>query len=222
MNKMHQYGRRQMNVNHYPPNYPNSTGYTHSFKKGHFQNRQKSNHFPLNNIYYEDRRKNKYYFDITTNNSSYQTFQNKNNNYNQYYPYFTEETKNGDDLKVNSIYGEFRDIEPKEGEQNEIELNDDKQRKGEQKDNVIMKIRINISKSESKFIIFCKGDNLNEKVEKFCNDNNINEKLVKPLLSKVEQSLRNLKLINNYRNMNKNDILILNEIKEHLNNKNLG
>ena len=77
-----------------------------------------------------------------------------------------------------------------------------------------MKIRINISKTETKDLILSKDDNYYKKIVEFCNDNGIKERLIEPLYSKVEQSLKSLELINNNRNISKNDFFIFNKIKE--------
>ncbi len=195
---MFYYGRRQPNFNVYPPNYPNNAGYNYPFKKNYFQNRPKFNNFPVNNIYFDDRRKNKYYNpNINTNNS----YNHKNKYYNNYHSYYKEERKDGDEVGGNSINEENEENEQKE-EENEI------------KEDEIMKIRIKVSNNESKELILCKEDNVCDKIREFCNDNGISERLIKPLCCKVEQSLKNLELVNINRNLDKNDILVLNKINE--------
>ena len=76
----------------------------------------------------------------------------------------------------------------------------------------MLKIKINVSDNQSKELILCKNDDVNEKVLEFCKDNNISENLVKPLVNKVNQSLNTLELINNMA-LNKNDFEILDKAK---------
>ncbi len=71
-----------------------------------------------------------------------------------------------------------------------------------------LKIKANVNESQSKELVLCKNDDINEKVLEFCKNNDINEKLVEPLVNKVNQSIRVLELINNMA-LNKNDFLIL-------------
>ena len=83
----------------------------------------------------------------------------------------------------------------------------------EEKLEEVLKIRVNVSDSQCKELVLCKNDNVSEKVIEFCNNNNISEKLAEPLINKVNQSLSTLEIINNSMNLNKNDFLILDEVK---------
>ena len=76
-----------------------------------------------------------------------------------------------------------------------------------------LKIKVNVNESQSKELVLCKNDDINEKVVEFCKDNNINEKLVEPLVNKINQSLNTLEIINNNMALNKNDFLVLDKVK---------
>ena len=95
----------------------------------------------------------------------------------------------------------------------EEEINNDYANE-EEREEEILKIKINISDNQCKELVLCKDDNINEKVVEFCKNNGINEKMVEPLCNKVNQSLSTLEIINNNNlSLNKNDFLILKKVK---------
>ena len=198
MNKISFYGKRQSGP--YPYNYNHSgyIGYTHSYKKSNFKIRPKPSNIQINNTYFENRNKSYYYnfnnsfknnFNFNENQNFYHSsvFQ-KNRYYHRYNPYFTEEKKMAEEFYNDSV--------------NE-----------EEKKEEILKIRVNVSDTESKELVICKNEDINERVKEFCKGNGINKKLVEPLINKVNQSLNTLEIINNNMMLNKNDYLILDKIK---------
>jgi hypothetical protein len=206
MNKFQYYVKRP-NTN--PYNYVHSgyTGYTHPYKKNNFKMRTKSNNNQNNNKYFENRNK-KYYYNNNFNGSFNNNFINSNesqnyhssvfqkkNYWHRYTPHFTEENKIAEEINNDSI--------------NE-----------EEKKEEILKIRVNVSDTQCKELVLCKNDDISEKVKEFCKDNGINDKLVEPLINKVNQSLFTLEIINNNMVLNKNNYLILDKIKNFMDNNN--
>jgi hypothetical protein len=199
MNKIPHYGKHLNGP--YPYNNPhaNYNGNFNPYKKNYFKTRPKSGNIQINNNYFENPNKNYYYnYSFNPFNNSFSNFNEnknsyhssifqKNRNWHRYNQYFTEEKKIAEEISNDSV-------------------ND------EEKPEEVLKIKINVSDSQSKELILCKNDDVNEKVLEFCKDNNISENLVKPLVNKVNQSLNTLELINNMA-LNKNDFEILDKAK---------
>ena len=201
MNKIFYYGKRPNGQYPYNNAHTSYQGYSNPYKKNYFKARPKSGNIQINNNnYLENRNKNYYYNNYSFNsfNNSFSNFNENNNSYHssifqknrnwhRYNPYFIEEKKIAEEISNDSV--------------NE-----------EEKPEEILKIRVNVSDSQSKELILCKNDDINEKVLEFCKDNNISENLVKPLINKVNQSLNTLEIINNMA-LNKNDCIILDKAK---------
>ena len=192
MNKIPYYSKR-LNV---PYSYINTYS---GYKKNHFKGRPKQNNIQTNNIYSENRIKN-YFHSYNTNNyfnnnlyyfddnpSGYHSVFQKNRGRHRNRPYFIEEKKIAEEINNDSC-------------------ND------EEKEEEVLKIRVNVSDNQYKELVLCKNDDIREKVIEFCKDNNIDDKLVEPLINKVNQSLNTLGIINSMI-LNKNGFLILDKIK---------
>ena len=195
MNKIPYYAKRLNN----PYSYINTHSSYIGYKKPHFKGRSKQNIIQNNNNYSENRNKN--YFNNYSFNSFYNSFSNFPENQNSYHSVFQKN-------RYKHRYNQYFTEEKKMAE----EINNDSVNE-EEKLEEVLKIRVNVSDSQCKELVLCKNDNVSEKVIEFCNNNNISEKLAEPLINKVNQSLSTLEIINNSMNLNKNDFLILDKVK---------
>ena len=89
----------------------------------------------------------------------------------------------------------------------------------EEKNDELLRIRINLNENDYKELIICKNDVIHKKVEEFCNGNNINKKLIDPLCNKINQSLNTIRIINNNLKLNDNDLLVINKLRNNFCNK---
>ena len=160
--------------------------YNHPYKKNYFKNKNKPGNNYINN-YIEERKKNYSYYE---NPNSYYSFSQKSYHFPRYNPYYTEEKKI-EDIPINT------DI-------NKEEKNDE-----------LLRIRVNVSDNQYKELVICKIDKVYIKVKEFCNDNGISDKLIDPIYNKINQSLITLKNINNFA-LNENDYLVLYKIKSNI------
>ena len=183
------------------PPYPNYTysnyiGYSHSYKKNYnyFKPRQKYNNVPPGNNYFEDRNKNYIYHNNFNDNNFYSNFSQKKYLSNRYTPYFTEEKKIEEE-----IISEPEKEEPKEE---------------------MIRLNLNVGENECKELVLYKDDDIKTKVIEFCNENDINKRLIEPLYKKINRSLDTLKKLNNNFEVNRDELLILNKLKNSLGNNN--
>ena len=190
MSKISYYSKRSTGPSYPNYSYSNYIGYGHSYKK--------------NYNYFKPRQK---YTNVPVNN--YFEDRNKNyiyhNNYNdnffqkkylsnRYTPYFTEENKVEEEL-----ISEPEKEEPKEE---------------------IIRLNLNVWENESKELVLYKDDDIKTKVIEFCNENDINKRLIEPLYKKINRSLDTLKKLNNNFEVNRDELLILNKLKNSLGNNN--
>ena len=183
------------------PSYPNYTysnyiGYSHSYKKNYnyFKPRQKYNNVPPGNNYFEDRNKNYIYHNNFNDNNFYSNFSQKKYLSNRYTPYFTEEKKIEEE-----IISEPEKEEPKEE---------------------MIRLNLNVGENECKELVLYKDDDIKTKVIEFCNENNINKRLIEPLYKKINRSLDTLKKLNNNFEFNRDELLILDKLKNSVGNNN--
>ena len=196
MKKNFYYGNRLNGLN--PYNYLNSSysGYIHPYKKNYFKGRPKPNNIKINSNYFDIRNKNYYFNNISYNLTNFSPNRNfhhssafqKNSNYKRYIPYFTEEKKIAEEIKSDSV--------------NEEEKNEE-----------VLKIRVNISENQCKELILFKNDDINEKVLDFCKNNTISENFIEPLVNKINQSLKTLEVIKTNMTLDKNEFLILDKVR---------
>ena len=111
---------------------------------------------------------------------------------NRYTPYFTEEKKVEEELIT-----EPEKEEPKEE---------------------IMRLNLTVGEDESKELVLYKNDDIRTRVVEFCNENNINKRLIEPLYKKINRSLDTLKNFDNNFSLNKDDLLVLNKLKNIVGN----
>ncbi len=79
----------------------------------------------------------------------------------------------------------------------------------------LIRVKINIKESTKELIIY-KDDDIYNMVLAFCNDNNIDEKLIIPLYNKINRSLNKLKEVKNIMILNREDMVLLNSLKNNL------
>ena len=190
MSKISYHSKRSGGPSYPNYSYSNYIAYNHSYKK--------------NYNYFKPRQK---YTNVPVNN--YFEDRNKNyiyhNNYNdnffqkkylsnRYTPYFTEENKVEEEL-----ISEPEKEEPKEE---------------------IIRLNLNVGENESKELVLYKDDDIKTKVIEFCNENDINKRLIEPLYKKINRSLDTLKKLNNNFEVNRDELLILNKLKNSLGNNN--
>ena len=159
----------------------NST-YNYPYKKNYYKNRNKQNNIRMNN-YFEARKKNYYYYNESPNSYSYSQ---KTYHPQRYDSHYTEENL-VEEMDTNDTINE------------------------EEKNDELLRIRVNLNENDYKELIICKNDVIYKKVEEFCNNNNINKKLIDPLYNKINQSLNTIRNINNNLNLNNNDLSIINK-----------
>ena len=198
MNKNSYYGNRLNGLNPYNYLHSSYSGYIHPYKKNYFKGRPKPNNIQINSNsnYFENRNKNYYYNNTFNNLANFSPNQNfhyssvfqKNRNYKRYIPYFTEEKKIAEEIKNDSV--------------NEEEKNEE-----------VLKIRVNISDTQCTELVLCKNDDISEKVLEFCKNNNISKNLLEPLVNKINQSLNTLEIIKSNMTLDKKEFLILDKVK---------
>jgi hypothetical protein len=195
MSKISYYSKRSTGPSYPNYSYSNYIGYGHSYKKNYnyFKPRQKYN-IPSSNNYFDDRNKNYIYHNNFSDNSFHNNFFQKKHFSNRYTPYFTEEKKVEEELIT-----EPEKEEPKEE---------------------IMRLNLTVGEDESKELVLYKNDDIRTRVVEFCNENNINKRLIEPLYKKINRSLDTLKKLNNNFEVNRDELLILNKLKNSLGNNN--
>ena len=195
MSKISYHSKRSGGPSYPNYSYSNYIGYNHSYKKNYnyFKPRQKYTNVPVNN-YFEDRNKNYIYHNNFNDNNFHTNFFQKKYLSNRYTPYFTEENKVEEEL-----ISEPEKEEPKEE---------------------IIRLNLNVGENESKELVLYKDDDIKTKVIEFCNENNINKRLIDPLYKKINRSLDTLKKLNNNFAVNRDELLILNKLKNSLGNNN--
>jgi len=193
MSKISYYSKRSTGPSYPNYSYSNYIGYGHSYKKNYnyFKPRQKYN-IPSSNNYFDDRNKNYIYHNNFSDNSFHNNFFQKKHFSNRYTPYFTEEKKVEEEL-----IPEPEKEEPKEE---------------------IMRLNLNVGEDESKELVLYKNDDIRTRVVEFCNENNINKRLIEPLYKKINRSLDTLKNFDNNFSLNKDDLLVLNKLKNIVGN----
>ena len=193
MSKISYYSKRSTGPSYPNYSYSNYIGYGHSYKKNYnyFKPRQKYN-IPSSNNYFDDRNKNYIYHNNFSDNSFHNNFFQKKHFSNRYTPYFTEEKKVEEELIT-----EPEKEEPKEE---------------------IMRLNLNLGEDESKELVLYKNDDIRTRVVEFCNENNINKRLIEPLYKKINRSLDTLKNFDNNFSLNKDDLLVLNKLKNIVGN----
>ena len=192
MSKISYYSKRSTGPSYPNYSYSNYIGYGHSYKKNYnyFKPRQKYN-IPSSNNYFDDRNKNYIYHNNFSDNSFHNNFFQKKHFSNRY-PYFTEEKKVEEELIT-----EPEKEEPKEE---------------------IMRLNLTVGEDESKELVLYKNDDIRTRVVEFCNENNINKRLIEPLYKKINRSLDTLKNFDNNFSLNKDDLLVLNKLKNIVGN----
>ena len=193
MSKISYYSKRSTGPSYPNYSYSNYIGYGHSYKKNYnyFKPRQKYN-IPSSNNYFDDRNKNYIYHNNFSDNSFHNNFFQKKHFSNRYTPYFTEEKKVEEELIT-----EPEKEEPKEE---------------------IMRLNLTAGEDESKELVLYKNDDIRTRVVEFCNENNINKRLIEPLYKKINRSLDTLKNFDNNFSLNKDDLLVLNKLKNIVGN----
>ena len=193
MSKISYYSKRSTGPSYPNYSYSNYIGYGHSYKKNYnyFKPRQKYN-IPSSNNYFDDRNKNYIYHNNFSDNSFHNNFFQKKHFSNRYTPYFTEEKKVEEEL-----IPEPGKEEPKEE---------------------IMRLNLTVGEDESKELVLYKNDDIRTRVVEFCNENNINKRLIEPLYKKINRSLDTLKNFDNNFSLNKDDLLVLNKLKNIVGN----
>jgi hypothetical protein len=193
MSKISYYSKRSTGPSYPNYSYSNYIGYGHSYKKNYnyFKPRQKYN-IPSSNNYFDDRNKNYIYHNNFSDNSFHNNFFQKKHFSNRYTPYFTEEKKVEEELIT-----EPEKEEPKEE---------------------IMRLNLTVGEDESKELVLYKNDDIRTRVVEFCNENNINKRLIEPLYKKINRSLDTLKNFDNNFSLNKDDLLVLNKLKNIVGN----
>ena len=81
-----------------------------------------------------------------------------------------------------------------------------------------MRLNLNVGEDESKELVLYKNDDIRTRVVEFCNENNINKRLIEPLYKKINRSLDTLKNFDNNFSLNKDDLLVLNKLKNIVGN----
>ena len=193
MSKISYYSKRSTGPSYPNYSYSNYIGYGHSYKKNYnyFKPRQKYN-IPSSNNYFDDRNKNYIYHNNFSDNNFHNNFFQKKHFSNRYTPYFTEEKKVEEELIT-----EPEKEEPKEE---------------------IMRLNLTVGEDESKELVLYKNDDIRTRVVEFCNENNINKRLIEPLYKKINRSLDTLKNFDNNFSFNKDDLLVLNKLKNIVGN----
>ena len=87
--------------------------------------------------------------------------------------------------------------------------NDSKQK------NELIKIKINTKDNELKELIIYKDEDIETIVNNFCNDNNIDNQFIIPLCNKINQSINEINFVTNNLELNKDDIMLLNNTKKN-------
>ena len=193
MSKISYYSKRSTGPSYPNYSYSNYIGYGHSYKKNYnyFKPRQTYN-IPSSNNYFDDRNKNYIYHNNFSDNNFHNNFFQKKHFSNRYTPYFTEEKKVEEELIT-----EPEKEEPKEE---------------------IMRLNLTVGEDESKELVLYKNDDIRTRVVEFCNENNINKRLIEPLYKKINRSLDTLKNFDNNFSLNKDDLLVLNKLKNIVGN----
>ena len=193
MSKISYYSKRSTGPSYPNYSYSNYIGYGHSYKKNYnyFKPRQKYN-IPSSNNYFDDRNKNYIYHNNFSDNNFHNNFFQKKHFSNRYTPYFTEEKKVEEELIT----------EPEKEELKEE----------------IMRLNLTVGENESKELVLYKNDDIRTRVVEFCNENNINKRLIEPLYKKINRSLDTLKNFDNNFSLNKDDLLVLNKLKNIVGN----
>ena len=200
MNNKNQYHKYINNVNNYNNhNYYNNNYYNngYGYKKQYLKNNNNNINNNLNN-YNEDRKKNNYY-------NNY--FNDMHNDY--LYSQNTRKKKGNRYINNNFNY-----------DNNYYENNEEEiiKSESENKEKIeLMKIQIHLKNDQCKDLIVYKDDkddDISSSVKQFCIDNFISENLIEPLISKIKQSLIKLNIVNNYMQLNRNEIVLLEKAKK--------
>ena len=196
------------NVNNYNNNnyYYNNNYYSngYSYKKQYSKNNNNNMNNNMNN-YNEGKKNNNNYY-----NNNY------NDNHNDYYDsIYNQSTRKRKNYRYNNnnYYENNNYNENNNEEMISKSIN-------ENKDKIeLIKIQINLRNNQFKELIVYKDDDINLLVKQFCSDNGINENLIEPLIHKIKQSLIKLNIVNNYVQLNRDEIVMLEKAKKILKNK---
>ena len=190
------------NNNYYYNNNYYSNGY--SYKKQYSKNNNNNMNNNMNN-YNEGKKNNNNYY-----NNNY------NDNHNDYYDsIYNQSTRKRKNYRYNNnnYYENNNYNENNNEEMISKSIN-------ENKDKIeLIKIQINLRNNQFKELIVYKDDDINLLVKQFCSDNGINENLIEPLIHKIKQSLIKLNIVNNYVQLNRDEIVMLEKAKKILKNK---
>jgi hypothetical protein len=193
MSKISYYSKRSGGQSYPNYSYSNHPGYIHTHKKNYnyFKPRTKYN-IPPSNTYFEERNKNYIYHNNFGDNNFHNNFFQKKNYSNRYtsYPYSSEENKVEEE-----VISEPEKEEPKEE---------------------IMRINLNVGENGSKELVIYKDEDVRNKVLEFCNENHINKRLIEPLYKKINRSLDILQHFNNNFSLNKDELMVLNKVKNNI------
>ena len=191
------------NNNYYYNNNYYSNGY--NYKKQYSKNNNNNMNNNMNN-YNEGKKNNNNYY----NNNNY------NDNHNDYYDsIYNQSTRKRKNYRYNNnnYYENNNYNENNNEEMISKSIN-------ENKDKIeLIKIQINLRNNQFKELIVYKDDDINLLVKQFCSDNGINENLIEPLVNKIKQSLIKLNIVNNYVQLNRDEIVMLEKAKKILKNK---
>ena len=190
------------NNNYYYNNNYYSNGY--NYKKQYSKNNNNNMNNNMNN-YNEGKKNNNNYY-----NNNY------NDNHNDYYDsIYNQSTRKRKNYRYNNnnYYENNNYNENNNEEMISKSIN-------ENKDKIeLIKIQINLRNNQFKELIVYKDDDINLLVKQFCSDNGINENLIEPLIHKIKQSLIKLNIVNNYVQLNRDEIVMLEKAKKILKNK---
>ena len=196
MNKIHH--KRVNNINNNNNNYYNHYKYNF-FKKNYSKNNNIIKQNNMNN-FNEEWSNNNYY-----NNNNFDN----HNQYNDYsYPHSIKKKKYTKYYNNNNK----NNFDDKIIDDNMSKSTNDSKQKNE------LKIKINMKNNELKELIIYKEEDIESIVNIFCSENNIDEKLVTPLCNKINQSLNEINFVNNNLELNKDDVMLLNNAKKIVQN----
>ena len=203
MNNKNQYHKYINNVNNYNNhNYYNNNYYNngYGYKKQYSKNNNNMNN-NMNN-YNEDRKKNNYY-------NNY--FNDMHNDY--LYSQITRKKKGNKYNNNNINYEKNNYYENNEEEMMSKSVSENKEK------NELMRIQIHLKNNQCKDLVVYKDDDINSLVEQFCTDNFLSENLVEPLINKIKQSLIKLNIVNNYVQLNRDGVILLEKAKKMVKHK---
>ena len=201
MNKIHH--KRVNNINNNNNNNYYNNYYKYYNKKNYSKNNNNIKQNSMNNYNEEWTNNNNYY-----NNNNFNNF----DNYNQYndYSYRHSNKKNKYNKHYNNNNNNNNNFDDNITDDNMSKSTND----SKQKNNELLKIKINTKDNEVKELIIYKDEDIESTVNSFCNDNNIDRQFVIPLCNKINQSINEINFVTNNLELNKDDIMLLNNAKK--------